>query len=141
MDTNEVVEQLRSLTYLPGWTFDVHPVSTLVDQTLWRVVYRLSTEPGDVVLLVHFEAPESSDPPGQEALVELARPLVLTPRDFGSAEDLEDAVTFHLATVQLHELAELVKWGGRAPFHPHRLDGRRRLRALAAERGNPLLPA
>lgn len=129
MTRDEVAEHLRSLTYLPGWTFEVYEGNT-VEALLNGLVYGQRVGDNDVLLLVHFPAPESSDEPGEEATVELARPLVVNSELVPDVEALEDVVFVHLARVQMHELGELVKFGGHAPFHPHRWDGKERIRAV-----------
>lgn len=132
MKTTEVADHLRELTYLPDWEFEVEEVGDDAPMAyLYAIVYSLRVTKGDVILLAHFPAPESSDAPGEEATVNLARPLVLHPPDIEDAETLEDLVFLHLARVQLHELSELVKFGGRAPFHNHRRDGKDRLAELS----------
>lgn len=136
MNTDEVVAYVSTLTYLPGWEFEVHEGNEM-PPFLWAVLHNVHVHDDDVVILLHFPAPESSDPPGREETVELSRPLVINPENVSSVEELEDLVLLHIARVQLHEMGELVKFDGRAPFHPHRRDGRVRLAHLASQ-GNPL---
>lgn len=129
MTRDEVAEHLRSLTYLPEWGFEVHVGQ---DALFNGMLYGRSVGPDDVLFIPYFTAPESADAPGEETTIELARPLVVATQYVSGVEELEGLVLVHLARVQLHELGELVKFGGHAPFHPHREDGRERMAEVQA---------
>lgn len=115
MDVYEISDLVntRGMTYKDGWRFRAYPAYSR--QADHREVVRVNWEAD-----VDNSSPAYVDP----------RPRVLASGTFevtpGDRTSVEDQILAGVIEAEMHETREFLRFGGFAPYHPHRADGDRR---------------
>ena len=115
LSRDELWAVLESITYAPSWTanvvkcpfnegvdFDLELVGGVADTTQWAE--------------------------GVRSMLPYAQRFHFA--DGTTLREVQDELFTKLLRLQAHETAEFLRFNKRAPFHPHRMDGRARLSAL-----------